>query len=455
MEHCDDGLIMRLPRDSDNQPPLDIFYNLTFEEAAERLKADLADSALFGLRFRQNAARAMLLPRPDPGKRTPLWLQRLRAKDLLQVVRQMPDFPIVLECYRECLSQDLDLELLKRILDDIQHGNISVVKHKGESASPFAADLMNRFERKFLYEWDEPQKQRETRDKNAISEPLPGEVLEELLDRRAIELMDAYKSSQWLAPARSAEEMAERLARLGDMMPDEVTAENAIWLEELKNRGLARQLSDFNSLWVAGDETETYKIAFSTGNFGKSKKVDEKQKSEALDYILTRFVKSRTLIALNDITRRYPIDTALAAEWLGRWTESGGFVRLGKSADDGQPARWADARNFRDLVGSSMAQRRREIKAIEPETWVQWVLNRHYRPQVKNQKNRLGEISSILMSLQGWSATLREWEEEILAFRLRGFQLTEIDRLLALGDWQWKISGNTDQISDHPEIAFW
>ncbi|MFM7590228.1 MAG: hypothetical protein ACKO85_00400, partial [Isosphaeraceae bacterium] len=454
-QHCDDGLIMRLPRDSENQPPLDIFDNLTFDEAAERLKADLADSALFGLRFRQNAARAMLLPRPDPGKRTPLWLQRLRAKDLLQVVRQMPDFPIVLECYRECLSQDLDLELLKRILDDIQHGNISVVKHKGESASPFAADLMNRFERKFLYEWDEPQKQRETRDKNAIIEPLPGEVLEELLDRRAIERMDAYKSSQWLAPARSAEEMAERLARLGDMMPDEVTAENAIWLEELKCRGLATQLSDFNSLWVAGDETETYQIAFSTGNFGKSKKVDEKQKSEALDYILSRFVKSRTLIALNDITRRYPIDTALAAEWLGRWTESGGFVRLGKSADDGQPARWADARNFRDLVGSSMAQRRREIKAIEPEAWVQWVLTRHYRPQVEKPKNRLGEISSILMSLQGWSATLREWEEEILAFRLRGFQLTEIDRLLALGDWQWKISGNTNQISDNPETHFW
>lgn len=454
-QHCDDGLIMRLPRDSDNEAPLDILDNLTFEEAADRLKADLADSALFGLRFRQNASRAMLLPRPDPGKRTPLWLQRLRAKDLLQVVRQMPDFPIVLECYRECLSQDLDLDLLKRILDEIKLGKIRVVKHSGESASPFAADLMNRFERKFLYEWDEPNKQRDARGINAISEPLPSHVLEELLDRRAIERMDDRKSSQWLAPARSAEEMAERLGRLGDMKPDEVTAENAIWLEELKTRGLAKQLNHINSLWIASEETETYEVAFSRRNSGKSKNTDEVRKTEALDYILSRFVKSRTLISLSDITGRYPVDTALAAEWLGRWTETGGFVRLEKSAEDGQPARWADARNFRDLVGSSLAERRREIRAIEPETWVQWVLDRHFRPQAGNSNNRLGEISSILMSLQGWSASLSEWEEEIIGFRLRGFQITEIDRLLALGDWDWRLSPETSESTENPEVVFW
>ncbi|MFM1800825.1 MAG: hypothetical protein RJA81_177, partial [Planctomycetota bacterium] len=150
-QHADDGLLMRLPQDVAERPPLDLLDGLHFEEAFARLQSELADSALFGLRFRQNAARSLLLPRPDPGKRTPLWLQRLRSKDLLQVVRQMPDFPIVLECYRECLSQDLDLDLLRRILDEIASGTVRVVKHTGESASPFASDLMYRFERKFLY----------------------------------------------------------------------------------------------------------------------------------------------------------------------------------------------------------------------------------------------------------------------------------------------------------------
>lgn len=454
-QHCDDGLIMRLPRDSDDGAPLDLLDDLTFEEAAERLKCELADSALFGLRFRQNAARAMLLPRPDPGKRTPLWLQRLRAKDLLQVVRQMPDFPIVLECYRECLSQDLDLELLKRILTDIRDGRIRVVKHKGESASPFAADLMNRFERKFLYEWDDPQKQRESRVKNAVAEPAPGEVLDELLNSRAIEKIAARKADQWLMPARSAEEMAERLGRVGDLTTGEVTPENSIFLEELKARDLAIKIFEMNSIWIASEELEHYRVAFPDG-FAKGKvQVDETKRAQALDYVLSRFVKSRTLISLSDITDRYPIETAVAADWLGRWTESGGFVRLPKSIETGQPARWVDARNLRDLLGSSLAERRREIKAITPEAWAEWVMNRHGQAENAISTNRLNQLAALLISFQGWAAPLREWEEEIISFRLNGFQLIEIDRLMALGDWQWKLSPDNNELSDNPEVLFW
>ena len=115
--HADDGLLIRLPRS--DRPPLDLFDGLTSGLAEELIRAELGDSALFGLRFRQNAGRALLMPRPDPSKRTPLWLQRLRAKDLLQVVRKMPDFPIVVETYRECLVDDLDLPRLRAFLDGI------------------------------------------------------------------------------------------------------------------------------------------------------------------------------------------------------------------------------------------------------------------------------------------------------------------------------------------------
>ena len=109
--HADDGILIRLPRIE--QPPLDLFDGLTPSLAESLVKAELGDSALFGLRFRQNAGRALLMPRPDPSKRTPIWLQRLRAKDLLQVVRKMADFPIVVETYRECLVDDLDLPRLR------------------------------------------------------------------------------------------------------------------------------------------------------------------------------------------------------------------------------------------------------------------------------------------------------------------------------------------------------
>ena len=93
--HADDGLLFRLPEM--DEPPLDLFDGLSGELAERLIREELPETALFGLRFRQNAARALLMPRPDPAKRTPLWLQRLRAKDLLQVARQIPDFPIVLE----------------------------------------------------------------------------------------------------------------------------------------------------------------------------------------------------------------------------------------------------------------------------------------------------------------------------------------------------------------------
>ena len=109
--HGDDGLLFRLP--AMDEPPLDLLDGLTGDLAERLIREELPETALFGLRFRQNAARALLMPRPDPAKRTPLWLQRLRAKDLLQVARQFPDFPIVLETVRECLDDDLDLPRLR------------------------------------------------------------------------------------------------------------------------------------------------------------------------------------------------------------------------------------------------------------------------------------------------------------------------------------------------------
>jgi len=165
--HADDGLLIRLPRTE--QPPLDLFEGLTASIAEGLVKAELGDSALFGLRFRQNAGRALLMPRPDPAKRTPLWLQRLRAKDLLQVVRKMADFPIVVETYRECLVDDLDLPRLRWFLDAIQDGSIRVVARDGEVPSPFASDLIFKFTQTFLYEWTSQSEIRHPRATRSIA----------------------------------------------------------------------------------------------------------------------------------------------------------------------------------------------------------------------------------------------------------------------------------------------
>src|SRR5205807_6402995 len=127
------------------EPILDLFEGLTAENVKPLLLDALADSALFALRFRQNAARALLLPRGSPGKRAPLWLQRLRGRDLLQVAKRQPDFPIVVETFRECLHDHLDVDRLRQVLTDIQNGSIQVVTRRAEAPSPFAAGLLFAF----------------------------------------------------------------------------------------------------------------------------------------------------------------------------------------------------------------------------------------------------------------------------------------------------------------------
>src|SRR5205823_939237 len=138
-----DGILVRLA-DTD-EPVLDLLAGLTPENVKDLILDELADSALFALRFRQNAARSLLLPRVAPGKRSPLWLQRLRGRDLLQVARRQPDFPVVAETFRECLHDHLDVPRLEQLLADVAAGRVEVVTRRLETPSPFAAGLLFAF----------------------------------------------------------------------------------------------------------------------------------------------------------------------------------------------------------------------------------------------------------------------------------------------------------------------
>ena len=202
--HGDDGLLIRLPGMDD--PPLDLLEGLTADEAERLIRLELPQTALYGLRFRQNAARALLMPRPDPGKRTPLWLQRLRAKDLLQVVGKLPDFPIVVETFRECLDQDLELPRLRRLLDAIGTGSVRLVTRQGEIASPFASELIFQFTPTYLYEWDEPRCADLRAGGPAVDEDLLDALLESpqgarLLDPQALGRVESRLRRRGTGPA--------------------------------------------------------------------------------------------------------------------------------------------------------------------------------------------------------------------------------------------------------------
>ncbi len=222
----DDGILLRFP-DADAEFPLDIVSGMGPEEARERILRELPDSAVFGARFRQNAARSLLLPGLRGGKRTPFWLQRLRAKDLLQAVRGFDDFPIVAETYRDCLEDVMDLPHLEQVLDRIQEGEVQVLPVESLTPSPVAQSLLWDFVSIYMYEWDAPKAERQLQtlsvSRELLQDLLRDVDLGDLLRPEAVDdVRDRLQHTAPTAQARTAEELAVLIQEMGDLSSVEI-----------------------------------------------------------------------------------------------------------------------------------------------------------------------------------------------------------------------------------------
>ena len=218
----DDGIALHFP-DADAPPPLSDLL-LDPGDIEELVIAELGQSALFGSRFRENASRALLIPRRRPGQRTPLWQQRLKAQNLLQVARRYPQFPIVLETYRECLQDVFDLPALRRILKGIQTRELDLVEVETASASPFASSLLFDYVATYMYEDDTPPEERRAQalslDRGLLRELMGVEELRELLDlgrHRAGRVLAAAHATKRRRAARSSP--SRRTASRGRVRP--------------------------------------------------------------------------------------------------------------------------------------------------------------------------------------------------------------------------------------------
>ncbi len=238
----DDGIILRLPELDggeddgsapavealgDSLPSLAELILLEPDEVEQAVTAELGGSALFGARFRENASRALLIPRAYPGKRTPLWQQRLKAQNLLEVARRYEDFPIVLETYRECLRDILDVPGLQELLRGLHTRAISLVEVETETASPFAGSLLFDYVATYMYEGEEPSAERRAAalslDRDLLRELLGQEELRELIDPGALARVeeDLQRRSQ-LTRATDRDSLHDVLRRLGDLTREEV-----------------------------------------------------------------------------------------------------------------------------------------------------------------------------------------------------------------------------------------
>jgi ATP-dependent helicase Lhr and Lhr-like helicase len=253
---ADDGIVLRVPMMEDEPPGAELFL-FDPEELEQIVTAEVGGSALFASRFRECAARALLLPRQTPGKRQPLWQQRQRSAQLLDVARKYPTFPIVLETVRECLQDVYDLPALKDIAASVERRELRIVQTTTQQPSPFAKSLLFGYVAQFLYEGDSPLAERRAAalalDSTLLNELLGRVELRELLDARVIDATE--RELQRLAPdrkARGMEGVADLLRLLGPLDPGEVAAR----LAPLAETPLVEPVETAQTLLVEPVETE-------------------------------------------------------------------------------------------------------------------------------------------------------------------------------------------------------
>ncbi|MBV8086067.1 MAG: hypothetical protein JO247_14765, partial [Chloroflexi bacterium] len=195
--HNDDGIIMRLPPLETSALKLaeQLLGEVRADTVEELLIGELADAPMLALRFREAAQRALLLPKPQPNHRTPLWLRRQRAADLLSIVRRKEGFPVLQEAVREVLHDTWDLNGLRHVLRDVESGELAVTYHETRTPSPFAASLTWQFGLDFGEAGDAPRGECRAAylalNRDLLRETLEAENLRELLDPEVIAQVEA------------------------------------------------------------------------------------------------------------------------------------------------------------------------------------------------------------------------------------------------------------------------
>ena len=302
----DDGIALHFP-DADAPPSLaDLFVEP--QELEDLVVQEVGSTALFGARFRENAGRALLIPRRRPGQRTPLWQQRLKAQSLLEVARKYGSFPIVLETYRECLQDVFDLPALRGILRGLQTRELDLVEIETASASPMAASLLFDYVATYMYEDDTPAAERRAQalslDRELLRELLGQEELRELIDPGAL----AEVEGSLMRQPRNADELHDLLRRVGDLRAGELDAGFAETLVR-ERRAFRARIGDADAV-IAAEDAGLYRDAFGVMPPGGLPESFLEPVDDALERILLRYARSHGPFTTRDVASRYALEPA-------------------------------------------------------------------------------------------------------------------------------------------------
>jgi ATP-dependent Lhr-like helicase len=487
----DDGIVIRLPatdgyaaegaRDASDDAsagPMDFDgqRGAAAAEAAVRIASDeveelvvgiLGGSALFASRFRENAARALLLPRRRPGARTPLWQMRQRAAQLLAVASRYGSFPIILETYRECLQDVFDLPALKALLGALERREIRLVSVELPRASPFASSLLFDYIAAYMYEGDSPLADRRAQalalDRDLLRELLGADELRELLDAGA--LADLELELQALTPERaatSADQVHDLLRRLGDLGPDEVAvrigppdgAERgptaAAWLAHLEaDRRAIRVRVAGDERWIAAEDAGRFRDALGVTLPVGVAAAFLGSGMDPLAALLIRFARRHGPFLSDAPASRWGLPVGAVEPALESLLAAGTIVR-GEFRPGGTEREWCDPEVLRMLRRRSLARLRREVEPVEPAALARFLAGWHGIGGSAGGTSRLAEV---VAQLEGLPLPASVLEREILPARVRDYAPRLLDELGAAGEVLWVGQGSLGQ--DDGRIALY
>jgi ATP-dependent Lhr-like helicase len=438
----EDGFVLRFP-ETEEAPAIDPIV-LEPEEAAELVLRQLGSTALFAAKFRESAARALLLPRRRADGRTPLWQQRKRAYDLLSVASRYASFPIVLEAYRECLRDVFDMPALMETLRSIGNRSLRVHTVDSRTPSPFASALLFSYVANYIYDGDAPLAERRAQalsiDQDQLRELMGDADLRELLDINAIE--ETEEQLQCVADtyrARNMDGVHDLLLRLGDLTRTELRARcvSEEIADKVGNLMRARRVLEIQvageKRLIAVEDAARYRDALGVPLPPGLPSAFLQEAPHALTDLMRRFARTHGPFTTQEAAMRFDLPRGDVESVLQSLVQSGRVVE-GGFRPGGIHREWCDNEVLRAIRRRSLARLRKEVEPVEQRTLAR--LFTRWQGVVQPRRG-LDALLDVIENLQGAPLPASILETEILPARLMGYKRTDLDTLIAAGEVVW------------------
>ncbi|MCW4465823.1 ATP-dependent helicase [Glutamicibacter sp. MNS18] len=453
---ADDGIVLRIPAMDDDPPGAELF-SFADDEIVDAVTTQVANSALFAARFRECAARALLLPRINPAKRTPLWQQRQRASQLLDVARKYPDFPIILETVRECLNDVYNLPALVQVLKDIASRGIRLVEVQTPTPSPYAQSLLFGYVAQFLYESDAPLAERRAAalslDPVLLGELLGRNDVREILDARVIEAftgqLQHLAADRRLAGLEGAADLlrllgpltvAQLAARLRSPLVPETCLDEATARSHAESLVAARRAfplrRDGNTVYAAVEDAGKLRDALGTPLPPGIAQAFLEPSGTPVEDLLSRFARTHgpftpdeaaAGLGLGVAVVRAILDSLVAA---GRLS-TGAFRPLELVPEGIGGDEYCDVQVLRTIRTRSLAALRAEVEPVDQPTFGRFL---PAWQQIGSALEGPDGLYEVITQLAGVPLPASALESLVLPARLRRYAPAYLDELTSSGD---------------------